>query len=469
MTNNFLDQRYGVYGLLGSVWAEKLSGASLRRARAMVGLARRSGFGDRLVECVRNLSGQPQALVSGDVLTFDPRDVGELGPDRQKRIHELLSLAGVPLSYIRRPGPDDYDFPQTGHTGWRLDDPDTNSNFIVTTESECEYMLMPAPDATTQVAPTQADWITRYLIPIPYGFVPLRVRSFGGAEFFNGLDFEVGEGVLVMRRPPAEIFPNNQILIESAWRRQSHLFNYTLALGDIEGSVAPVVKWARDEQSAATFLQALACACNFVIAPWDSTVISRAEMCGRYVYEFAEGVLEVRYPHVLLSPGDTVDAGEVVGGVLEILAPGYTGDASWWRTIPWNSGLSLDALCPFVGLVIPDTPCRATAVSQTGSNLHVEIALGNEDTVSEGKFWTAQHRSERMTGNYLNDLVGLASIGDFTYLNPLELYFKYLLAARSWIVTRKMFSSWDNDRAERFRHFVKREAPFSGLIIVRDL
>ena len=141
-------------------------------------------------------------------------------------------------------------------------------------------------------------------------------------------------------------------------------------------------------------------------------------------------------------------------------------NSAWWAALDWSDGLSLDGLCAFPGLTAPNEPRRAYAVDED-DDVHVRIDLDGP-TAQQDLFWASVKRNELLTGNYLNAVVGLSSISDVKFVNPLRLMFEYLLGACGIVITRRNVGQWSGSNRARFENFVSREKPLGSIIIVRD-
>ena len=451
-----LSQRYDLYGRLGDLWSQKLKGSEQQKARHMAALTRHTASQAHLISGMQLLAGQSTSIRENLDLNYKQADVIPIGANLQTRNRVNFSDGTTAFTFWRRPAAGSWEFSFTGHTPAAGED-----DILLSTETD-DILLMPGG---TLNIPMPEDWAVNYLLKIPFNLTPLKLRAADGRALFAGADYVCGVGVLGFLHHPDTIFTGQTVHVASAFKVEDHPFNYTLQVDPVFGSVEDIATYQRGAQTPSTFLRALARACNFQVAPAASMVHEVMRGGGRFFYGFDWGIIAVDYPHEKLHVGDSVVAGEIIGQPISMRSA-INSNSAWWAALDWSDGLSLDGLCAFPGLTAPNEPRRAYAVDED-DDVHVRIDLDGP-TDQQDLFWASVKRNELLTGNYLNAVVGLSSISDVKFVNPLRLMFEYLLGACGIVITRRNVGQWSGSNRARFENFVSREKPLGSIIMVRD-
>lgn len=477
--NNLLDNKYLVYGRIGSFWAEKLKGKSLQFAKALTALPRITNAADELIEAMRNLSNETHALKSNIVVAFTPKQISVLGPDLQKRLLTVYKDTEF-KSFLNR------NFPQNSFL---------QTNAAESLRDKAEYVILQNKDDSYTTLNTATDseldpdvnqltpqevLLTRYLVPFPEELTALKIKTIDRV-LLAGLDFEQGRGVLIFKEQPAALFPDFKINVASALKELKHLLNYTTAIENVEGDVSKVAEYYRYSQSTKNFELALATACNFKILKKDSILLRKSGHYFKRVYEFDTETVVVDYPHKVLEVGKYYPADTVIGNPVTVFGAAEAGDTDWWKRVQWvqpvqlayEPEISLQQLGKFPPLKLSP---REVEVRRVGDQIKIyldPVDANVSNATLEGyrqTYWDICAKGELASELYLKDLEEFSDLdpGDSGTVNPLELYFKYILNEKTWLIKTAGFNLWDIETQNRLNQFVAREKPFGAVLLTQD-
>ena len=81
------------------------------------------------------------------------------------------------------------------------------------------------------------------------------------------------------------------------------------------------------------------------------------------------------------------------------------------------------------------------------------------------KYFNLVKRNELLTGKYLNDIVGLASVGDFTYLDGLAFFIQYIFRNKLVFVNTDT-TTLSTIQVNKMREFLRTNAPVSASFVI---
>lgn len=416
--------RHKVLGGIGSYWGEHVHEESAGLLRDFVHLPDSMEFQGFTEEMRHSFAGSAEIQRENFVIAFDPDTVVEFGADQQARILERYFDAevGATLTVYRKPL--DYEILQGfAPMSSELD------GYILTSET-CEYLVWPiASVEQTTADPNVLE--NAWEVAIPYGIYPETILV-GDQVLTAGIDFKVFEGALQFEENPHGMFENRKIHVLQGRKRITNRMSHALGMDDISHHSEPITRFFRETTNGPSLQAAVARASGMISIPQDGILLDSREDCGKTTYMFDWGVLTVPYAHEALVKGTRYEAGTIPGDLIRVHAP--TGNPGWYTAVDWGEqGLSLDRLCPFKGIIAPNHSVKFWAYAQTGSKFHVRAQLSG-DSAAQESYWNFIKRGEELTGNYLNDVLEFSALNESVQLNPIEFFFRHLLADQMLVV-----------------------------------
>jgi hypothetical protein len=461
------EQAFTMHGRLGTFWVESFSGDMEVLLRSMSSLQARSSAPFTLLGGMRAAAGAPAVQWAGRRWSFKAGDVVAIGPFLQQRILTKWAASGYSTGYVtRRVRAADVEYLQSGH--FTLENEFDASGVKLFQTEGSQYWLFPSPTGVPVISPTQDEVVLKYALPIPQGQYPTSLRNIAGRDFALGVDYRQSGNLLIFGcEHPDSLFPQRVIIAPAGWEKTSGLLNYTNKLDGVMPSTFPG-EYYRQNQSAESWLRALAVASGMHVME-SAAVIADVETLGRDTFytTTAGDVHAVDYPHRRHTVGDNLIRGDILGSPLRIYHKRHAGDDSWWKQLDWSAGLSMDSFCLVKGLTAPDASVGASWVSTEDGKYHIRFPLtGTSD--AQDAYWNMVWENERVTGKYLNDIVGIASTSQIVPVNPVHLLFSYGLNESAWVLDRYNFQLWDGKSQRDFSHFFKSERPFGSVMITRE-
>lgn len=459
--NNRLDNRVSVFGRLGTFWHLNMD------TRAGVGLARMltrvsdlTGYKTKFENAERVLGGATETYTENESIPFKLTDVIVLDHDLQERVKTQWSESDGSNAavIIRRP-----------KTTLNL----AYSQLMVElsdaglTTQLGDFIMFPMSedleDAGVHV-PLEGAKVS-YVVPIEVGIKPLVIFS-GNRELTIGTSFYAGDGFLVFFEPPSSLFKDGYIHTRTAIRSAPNLLNYTWQVDDFYGAGTHVANYYRARQTPDTLFLAMAEIAGLSIMPADGVLQRVVDSGVSRTYIFNTCSVTTNYEHTAIPVGTQVLKDTVIGDYIK-LATNTSSSPHWYNNLEWYPGLLLDGLCPFKGLVIPDSICRFYGVGSS-DDVHVRIdgLMGAADI--KEKFWAEIRRYEQSSGLFLNAAVSLADESDEKYLNALQFYFEQMLGTRGLVIDLKTEMLGESTH-RRVKDFIKREIPLGVVPIIRDM
>jgi hypothetical protein len=446
--NPRLNNKHALLSKTGSFWADTVSESTKEIARTLVHLPTLSRHDSMLEESQRNLEGYAYVWVDNVDLPFSEDNVLTLDRRTQERIVEFHD--GVFVTFR----PSQYTAPYDQHNLLFTESGDYEA---LATEAG-DLIFFPADGAESHLI--LSDYRPVYFLPIPPQYKPSALQGLSRI-LLVGIDFQVGDGVLVFWESPSLLF-GRTIRILAGTENKHSLMNFSYKLEKVNGGVDHVAHYNRDNQSARSFELAIAQACGMTVCPEDTRVqlVQALGRGKRYVFDGFS--LDVPYAHEALVAGSLLEKHTVIGNHVKV----YSGnDSSWYKALDWSEGLSLDGLCPVKGLTVPDAQIRVdTAVE--GVDFHARPHLQGEEAAL-ARYWAYLQRNEELTGVHLNEVVGLTSLSDVLYMNGLDLFMQTMIGNRAVVVTlrtRDLGSLYH----KRALAFIQREKPVGSIVIIKE-
>jgi hypothetical protein len=457
MTSDF-HNRHKVFSRLGSFWHQNTAdGFDRSFARALSRVPDLCAAPSRMSAAVDWLSGHNTTRSGHGTRRFRSTDVKVIGPDLQKRLLEKHGLGSGTRFVVMRPLED-----KAGVEGHGSLQTEPGDDFERMVDDDGSILLFPMPDGEFDIQVDPAVLRPVFLLPWPHGHRPVSLFS-TNRDLTCGIDYTCADGLLVFRENPAAIFNDGLVHYRDAEEERRPFMAYTLQ-GDFRSAGRRVSAYMRDRTSVKSLELAAAEFAGLVVPEVGGTVgRTRVNIDGSASYELDDGVLDVGYPHQLLSHDMQVAPDEVVGGVFSIMGPTTARHQSWYRRLHWNEGLLLDGVSPVSGITIPDQPCLVEAYDETDGLIHVRMHLqGDGDKLS--RFWHRIKRAELAGHTPLNAYFEFSAAGETTTVNALDFYFEHLLGRRALIVQIDE-GRIGGERASRLREFIHREKPVGCVII----
>jgi hypothetical protein len=243
-----------------------------------------------------------------------------------------------------------------------------------------------------------------------------------------------------------------------------HAFDYTLRVDAVTQPVTAVARFYREDQSPKALEAAVAVAAGLSLFPVDSfiTRFTGDADGGIYLLESGE-VVRAEYRHTPHAQGEAVTADQVVGGGVKVYY--NNGDTQWYRKLDWSAGLDLGLFAPVPGIVLPDAMCQASVFDTDAAGIHARIDLGLGAV--QLPFWQHIHTAETASGFLLNSVLHLGYPSDITFVNPIDLWFQYLLGDQAVIVVLDLRLLEAARR--RARRFIDDHRILNALTFIREI
>lgn len=433
---------------LASMWTEGLAEGTPREVRqTLLELSQATTIFRDFQNGVRRQVGYTDQYFENMSLQFSPGDQIQIGADLQQRLLVRAGLSDGGVFVLRRP------------LSYRIDSEkvapvlNENEEFIKNENGELIFTFVRAQDAISFEISTDALQ-PRYVLPLPEGLRPTVIR--GIRDLVVGLDFSLGANCVIFMESAEILFPDWRMLIRSGEYTTKTPFSFTWQLDGLRAPGKHVAHYLRESQSTGAFRKAALEVAGLQMIPADATLqdIKVSGDLTRYV--FPDFVVDVDYPHTALSIGSFYERDAVVGDAVQVYGPAA---GSWWRAFDWTAGLSLDGLCPFSGLLVPD---QLTKFYYDGGARFDMVGLKS----TQDLFWACIRQNEADTGIALNAVIGLADPASTLFLNPLDVLFQYLLGTRA-IVIRIKTDLLGDLRVRNLEAFINRERPMGSLTIIQ--
>jgi hypothetical protein len=427
---------------ISTFWTEGLADGTPRDiGQWLMSLSAASTVSRDVQNGIRRMVGLTEQLLENQAIPFKTSDVVQIGADLQQR---LLAKVGTPEGsfYVLR-RPPSYQLPPAGAA------PLLNENYeTITNEAGDVILTFVEPGESATFAGHASMLSPRYVIPFPAGVFPSVIRSDLG-DLAVGLDFTIGEQCLVFNELPGKLFPQNFMLVLGAESSTCAPLSFTWQVDDLKTPGLHIAHYLRQSQSFSAFRLACLEVAGIRLLPREGILQDIKTAGGTSHYIFEDFVIEASYPHTALEIGTFYPKNHPIGDAVQLFGP--TGGA-WWRVLDWSQGLSMDELCPFKGLVIPD---QRVGFGWTGG----EFFPIQGDGVSRTRYWEHVRQAELTTGHQWTD-----AVADGSYLNPIDVFFQHLLGSRA-VLVRLDPDSLGKPATNRLLEFIQRERPIGSVVI----
>ena len=458
--NPVYDNRVAVMSRVGDFWTSVVPQEPRQVVRSLARLVEANSANADLQLAYDRMAGANNNSYAFRTLSFLPGAVGVIGGDLNLRLRTQWGDGTQTYVIYRRP----MNYGAMLEKWLSFMTVNKAANEVLQTEGE-EYILSPAfgeVDVGAQI--DLMDLRTKYVIPIPFGVWPQVILTQDG-YWIQGEDFVTTLGAIITPHDPLLAFPGGRITCQMLQRSSSSWMDYILQVDDMISSGQFVAQYYRGSQNPGAFRKAIAEASGLVVLPWDG-FLQEVATFGRYAYyRFDTGLLVTDYPHTAMAANAFYAKGTIIGDGVKVYSQPQGGGWGWFRQLDWSAGLSLDGLTPFDELKVPDQPCRAYATTETDGNIHARIQISG-DQATQDLYWKYVETAENITGNYLNSVVGLSSVNDVKFVNPLDIYWQYFLSKNAIVIelqTAAMGDYWN----KRALSFIAREKPCGSIVILR--
>lgn len=449
-----------VFADLGTFWSRMLAEGEGDQARRVVHTVVRHALASRLSESLRRLITPGWIEFEHLDLRFDRRQIALR--------HQLQSLRTEPLADDEAIASQNalaaalralvgFDPPTVG-------DPFGDGSGLVFVDEKGDVIVNPdtSIDASAIASITPPSW----LLPIDPDLRPLSLQSTQGTLIL-GQDFILSGTSLEFFREPTALFPDDILHITRGLRRRTSLFSYPLRMNQLVRPVPEISGYYRHNQSVTQLARAAATAAGYLVLPRESTVVEvhPAPNSTSYVFDDAS-VMTVDYNHTPLVEGTTYPEGTIIGNPFSLFGP-ETSRPGWYRdpAINWTAGLPLRYLGPWANLAVPDGNVTATreAAATAPGKWHCRFPLAGPSEDAD-RFWARVWDSERITGHYLADIIGIDDTTASVVVNPLDVFFQAFLHEKALLV---VFPTLQSGAARAtILEFLQREKPTTSLLIV---
>lgn len=453
-----LKNSHAVFGLLGSFWGRSLTPTAKQQARTLVRSSEKNATQDALTRPARGLAFGKIDTEGRIGISVNPESIVTLGPDLQARV--TTEFQDLPLATWEIKTVPSY-ASLSSSPGW-IGILTEDMQHALATENG-GILLVPSPDGD---APNGFSLVgTQWAMALPYGVKPIAFSTKKGLRVL-GMDFVLSGGFAVFSESPFELFdlPVVEVFSQQTNRRSRWLFPLGLDFdGDSAGQVSLLY---RGNQSTDQFARAIAASLGYSVLSSDSQLLHVSPLGEGFRYTFDSVTIHADYTHTPLAIG-AYAAGTIIGGLVRATGASNARDL-WWRKLDWSTGLPLDAVTPFSGIVAPDNYVQVAATTESSAHpghYHCRISLLGDPAVLD-KFWKHQESQEDSTGIFLSDSLGLGA-GHSTQINPLEYFFTNFLDNRAVVVDISR-QTGDAARYAAAVKFIAREKPVSSVVIVRS-
>ena len=444
--------RHSVLGLLGSFWSRVVSRDTRPQARAVATLSANAQGLDWLETPSRKLLSEKSAPVENLTVPYLDGDFVYIGPTLTDFWRSKFDL------------PDGQSF---SITRMNLSDATPSSVLLVSAagrplSSSADSLLTVRADVEGF---TGSDPL--YVLPMPPGVTPTVIATrIPDKVLVSGIDFEVGDGFVIMRESPGIMFRDGGITVVTGHRTLPLPYNYTMQInGDAHGH-GFVAALYRGSWSKTAFERAAAQASGLLVLEQDDTLLTRQQLTAtsaRYVFLHA-GPVVVDYPHFRLTPGKDYAKGYVVSAGFRVVGPS---DPGWFRRAAGDRTCNLSGALPVDGLYLPpqDVYVGYEEVSGSGSP-HAQIHLTGHP-VDLRRWWLMQEHHEILHGEFYGDTLGLEESAPSRMVDFHQVVEDFY-GARLLVVIPSLLPA-SVEFGERLREFVTREKPMgSAAVILED-
>lgn len=470
--NNILHNKHFVFGDLGDFWYRQQSESNpngVQFARALSHLLDNNDAISTMSGAVQRLSGEGEVYKSNYTVTFNPYDVRILNFS----INQRYTTGSFPSLTVARPVK--YSLPNTGALQIEaLTEPPTAENLstdVSNTLADNDYgnFWFPLEDSNRTVLFSTDEARPLYFVPIPLTLEPISITT-NSRELTVGCSFIAGPGYLLFYEDPYTLFPDNIIFVRNALSLESHTMDYVYQVDNVYSDGRYIAAYMRTTHSAVALKLALAEIAGLPILHDDSVLQKIYTNYENTVYEFDTQVVTVPnyIDHDTLSIGTTYPAGTIFGSAyINIYSAANVSDTPWYRTSDldevWSaSGLSLNTITPFSGIVVPDTTGTFAYNGSTAGGGTAHYYISGVTGSNTGSYWSFVRSSENYTDKYLADISGV-TLG--ATANCINFYFDNMLTYNS-VVIKLRTQELGSERHQNVMAFIRRDLPINVTPII---
>lgn len=441
-----------IMGRLGSFWGRSVAKESQDQARTIASLAANSKGLAELGKPLSTVTRERRTLSFRRVVPFMDGNfvcVGESFPANNKDSITLTDGRTLQVTkVISRPG-------------------GVNSRIT----SGCDGRLLGEGLEEQMISSADyeasADVSSLFLLPIPKNVYPVLIETTDPARILvSGIDFEVGDGYVVMRESPSALLPSGGFVSSVAIEELPMPYDFLTQVNGATSGSKFVTAYCKGSWSASSFEKAAAQACGlFVVEEVDTLLSSLVLPSGsrRYVFLNA-GTVDIDYPHSHLTPGTDYPAGFIVGADFRVVTGSEPG---WLRRAAGVSTLLISDAVSLKGIYLPSASVSGYYVETgAGGKPHARLQLiGSEADLRV--LWAKQLHHERETGLFLSDVI------DMTPSRPrVTVDFHAMLEGfygnRLLLIKHGLLGA-DLEYLRRLKEFVSREKPAGAVVLIEDL
>lgn len=459
--NNYLNHRTSIFGKLGDFWTRQISKDDVYGQKLAMWLANMSEYTKSIADAdgiVQVLSGHNTTIQNNISLKFDKNKITVLNVDLQARLitqAQDLGSGEVLWSIAKK---NQYPIP----TAPELELTDVDEQLTVELDDFIIY-----PYLTELTTPfSLEDARLKYIVSIPENIYPIVIRA-KEEDLVVGLSFRAGNGFLIFEEDPIKLFNDNTIIVKSAEIENINIHKYTLKADALKTPGYYVTDYYRNTQSPKALQLALAEIAGIPIISEDSILKTKTKLInGTIVYEFENQILHVpaSIEHTELEITTFYEAHTILGDYIQVT---NVADAnfSWFQSLNWVNGLSLDNICPIAGLTVPNAIIKIDTVEATGGQNHYRPHIQG-DAADLTTYWGLIKNAEIQTGNFLEDVLPAPHPGT-KYVHGLGFYFQHILSPAALIIDLKT-ADLGTTIHNSVLAFISREMPITAIPIIRD-
>lgn len=473
--NNLLKNKHFVFGDLGDFWYRQQNENNpngVKFARALSHLVDNNNAVSKTAGVVQLFSGDNNVLKNNFTIAVDPAEARILNFD----INQRYTTGSYPALTVSTPVK--YSLPNTGGLQILALPVDTPSPAAETLETDTANTLgdndygaiwFKLEDSNRTVLFDTNEARPLYFVPIPLGLEIISIAT-RTSELTAGCSFITGPGYLLFYEDPSILFPDNLIYVLSAFEKQSHPMDYTYQTDNVYSDGRYVAQYMRTTHSADALRLALAEVAGLPILHEDSVLQQIYENYDNTIYEFDTQVITVPayIEHDALTIGDTYSAGTIFGTeYIKIYSAANTPATPWYRDTDlaavWStSGLSLNTLTPFSGIIVPDSTGTFSYNGSTAGGGTAHYYLSGVTGSNTGAYWNFVRSSETNTNKYLADVSGV-TLG--ATANCVNFYFENMLTYNA-VVIKLRTQELGSERHQNVLSFIRRDLPINVTPII---
>ena len=397
----YYDLRHKLYGGQGSLWERQVDAPTRQIIRAIVSAAGGAPLLAQLDQAASAALNSERVLVEDVYFQFTDGEFAVIGKKQREYSHRRVVMPdGTPIFAGYRSGVGDYSADPLVTKLARL-----SLKFVAKVDEDKDMFL----------ADQSRDW---YLVPVPPHILPIVIQGLNAGEYLvQGVDFLAFEGYIAMIDLPTLVMPRGVVKVNSAYVKTASVNRFVLsAPAQLTRS-----KWVADytykTQSLEAYKRAAAEYAGLYVFHSADVVLSAHAVGGvdTMVYATASaGAIEIAYPHVHLTPGQTVEPGYIVCQKFDLVTTRHASDEDLRKQMfsGWDHPITLDGILPVNGLtwdgvsevMLTDGGTNPEPGPHNGKT-HARLMFDGDTAVQE-RYWEFSALHERATGVFLHEELG---------------------------------------------------------------